>query len=466
MSTTTADYAAPRQMALAARTILILEGAVLPTLLRLALPNVGEAAARVSFVALDAVFVGWLGTDALAGVSLAFPLFLIMQMTSASGLGAGVSSAVARAMGGGRRRDADRLAAHALLLALAIGLACAAIMLWQGPALYAALGATGATLDAATRYSALVFGGAVVVWLMNTLANVVRGTGNMVVPASAIVAGEVAHVTLSPALILGWGPFPSLGIAGAALAVIACYATGAAILLVYLLAGRGAVRIRAAGLRPRLAYFRDILNVGALAALNVLQWQSAVFVITAAIASFGRAALAGYGAATRLELLQLPIIFALGSATIAMVATNLGASNEARARRTVWTAVTLSTLIGLIFAAVALLLPFAWMRLFTSDAAVAEAGALYLRSVGATYPVLGLALGLVFATQGAGLVFWPFLAGTLRLAAIAGGTALAVRGIGSGSAGSVFLVVAGTTLLYALAMAAASRPALRRRVSS
>jgi Na+-driven multidrug efflux pump len=90
MSTTTADYAAPRQMALAARTILILEGAVLPTLLRLALPNIGEAAARVSFVALDAVFVGWLGTDALAGVSLAFPLFLIMQMTSASGLGAGV----------------------------------------------------------------------------------------------------------------------------------------------------------------------------------------------------------------------------------------------------------------------------------------------------------------------------------------------------------------------------------------
>src|SRR5258708_26481901 len=102
---------------LPARTRLLLEGPLLQTLLRLAAPNLGEAAARIAFIACDAVFVGWLGTDALAGVSLVFPIFLVMQMTSANGLGAGVSSSIARAMGAGRRDDADARAAHALLLA-------------------------------------------------------------------------------------------------------------------------------------------------------------------------------------------------------------------------------------------------------------------------------------------------------------------------------------------------------------
>jgi putative MATE family efflux protein len=448
---------------LPARTRLLLEGPILGTLLRLAAPNLGEAAARILFIACDAVFVGWLGTDALAGASLVFPIFLVMQLTSASGLGAGVAAAVARAMGAGRRADADALAAHAVMLALGAASLCAALMLADGPGLYAALGATGGALDAAALYSALLFGlGAPAVWLMNTLANVVRGTGNMVVPAGAIVLGEAVHLALSPALILGWGPFPPLGIAGAALAVIACYGGGAALLLLHLVSGRGAVRLRWRGFGPRLAYFRDILRVGALAALNVVQWQVAVFIVTAAVASFGAAPLAGYGAATRLELLLFPLTFALGTAAIAMVATNLGAGAPARARQAAWTAVALSALLGLVFAAVALLLPRAWMRLFSDDPAVIAAGAQYLGTVGVTYVALGFGVGLVFTLQGMGCVLWPLLAGTLRVALIAAGTWSVVRGLWDGTPGGLFLVVADTTLVFALAMLAASQPLLRR----
>src|SRR5271170_3900354 len=247
----------------------------------------------------------------------------------------------------------------------------AASMLVDGPALYRALGARGAVLDAAVGYSTLVFGGgALAVWLMNILANVVRGTGNMTVPASAIVAGELVHLALSPSLILGWGPFPQLGVAGAALAVIAAYGSGAAILLAYLLSGCALVKLTRTACRPRLAPVRAILSVGGLAALNVLQWQLAAFAVTAAIASFGPIVLAGYGAAIRLELLMYPLSFALGSATIAMVATQIGAGAMARARRIGWTAVALSTLLGLGFAALALSLPQSWMGLFTSDHAV------------------------------------------------------------------------------------------------
>src|SRR5690606_29796762 len=121
----------------------------------------------------------------------------------------------------------------------------------------------------------------------------------------AIVAGEAVHLLLSPALILGWGPVPQLGVTGAAIAVLASYATGSLILLVYLLTGRGAVRLALRPFRADPAHFRAILRVGGFGALNVVQMQATTLVATALVGSVGAAALAGYGAATRLELLQL-----------------------------------------------------------------------------------------------------------------------------------------------------------------
>ena len=194
-------------------------------------PNFGEAAARIALISFDAVFIGWLGTEVLAGSSLVFPIFLIMQLISASGLGAGTASAIGRAIGAGRREDANRLAGHGFMLALAAGLIFGGSMLLAGPAPYLAMGATGESLDAAVTYSTILFAGVTLVWLMNTLANALRGAGNMLVPATAIIIGELAHLLLSPVLILGLGPFPALGIVGAAIGILASYLLGSLILL-------------------------------------------------------------------------------------------------------------------------------------------------------------------------------------------------------------------------------------------
>ena len=449
--------AAPLRPALPERTRLLLEGPVLPTLLRLAAPNVGEAAARIAFIACDALFVAWLGTDALAGVSLVFPIFLVMQMMSAGGLGAGVAAAVARAMGAGRREEAEAVAAHGVLLAVLLAALFAIVMLLDGPALYRAMGAEGASLDAAILYSNLLFAGGVAVWLMNTLANAVRGTGNMIVPAGAIVAGEAVHLALSPALILGFGPFPQLGVAGAAIAILACYATGSAILLAYLLSGRSALRLTRAAFRPRRAQAAAILRVGAPSGLNVVQFQLTTLAITGLVAGFGAEAVAGFGAATRLELLQIPILFALGSAVIAMVATNMGAGELARARRIAWTGVGLSVLIGGDFGRAAPRLRGSWVALFTDPPAVARAGAAYLRAVGPAYPFLALGLGLFFAAQGAGRAGMPFLIGTVRLAFVAAGGGLVVT-MWAGGPTDLFLLVAASSVVFGLGMLAVTRP--------
>src|SRR6516164_8347312 len=219
------------------RTRNLIEAPITPTLLRLAAPNVLVMVVQASVGLIETYFVGKLGTDALAGVALVFPALMLMQMMSAGAMGGGISSAIARALGAGRRADANALALHALAIGAIFGLAFTVSVLAGGRFLYGALGGTGASLAAALTYSNVIFAGAILLWLFNSLANVIRGTGNMAVPAAVTCVGAALLIPLSPCLIFGWGPFPRLEIAGGAVAVVAFYALGSLALLAYLVAG-------------------------------------------------------------------------------------------------------------------------------------------------------------------------------------------------------------------------------------
>ena len=264
--------AAAQPPALSPRTRLLLQGSIIPTLLRLAWPNILVMLAQTSTGLIETWWVSHLGTDALAGMALVFPVFMMMQMLSAGAMGGGISSAVARALGGGRRGDADALVLHAIVVNLLLGLAFSASVLAFGPSLYGALGGEGGSLEAALLYSNVVFAGNAVVWLMNALASVIRGTGNMFVPCLAICVGVVLLVPLSPVLIFGFGPVPAFGIAGAGIAVVLTTAVTGAVLAWYIWSGRCLVRLRLA--RLRLALFNDILRVGAVGSISTLQTTS------------------------------------------------------------------------------------------------------------------------------------------------------------------------------------------------
>src|SRR5437667_11971187 len=131
---------------LAAGTRALLEAPIPGRLLRLAAPNVVVITVQAAINVLEAVYVGWLGRDALAGIALVFPLVMLMQTMSAGGMGVGIASAIARALGGGRRRDADALVVHALAIPLVRGAAFPVGLRWGGPRLYRALGATRGAL--------------------------------------------------------------------------------------------------------------------------------------------------------------------------------------------------------------------------------------------------------------------------------------------------------------------------------
>jgi putative MATE family efflux protein len=438
------------------RTRALLEAPIAPTLLRLAAPNMLVLVAQAAAGLIETYFIGKLGTDALAGVALVFPVVMLMQMMSAGAMGGGIASSIARALGAGRRADADALALHALVIALGFGAAFTLGVLGGGRWLYQAMGGSGASLDAALVYSNWVFAGAVLFWLFNSLAAVIRGTGNMALPAVVTCVGVVILVPLSPALIFGWGPFPALGIAGGAVALVAYYALGCLALAAYLWSGRSVVRPQLRAVRFRWPLFRDILRVGAVAALVTIATNLTIIIGTSLVGEFGPAAIAGYGTAARLEYLLVPLVFGLGGPLVAMVGTSIGAGKRERALRTAWIgaamAMVLTETIGLCAAA----FPTAWLSLFDTDPEMLDAGTRYLRTVGPFYGMFGLALSLYFASQGAGRLLWPLIGNLARLAIAALGGWLALRW--SGDISHVFLAQSLALVAFGLvnAMALAS----------
>jgi len=439
------------------RTLKLLNGAIVPTLIGMAWPNILVMLAQASTGLIETFWVSKLGTDALTGMAVVFPGFMMMQMLSAGALGGGISSAIARALGGGRRADAEGLVMHALGINLALGLVATILFLVFGRDLYRAMGADGGSLDAALTYSNIVFGGNALVWLTNALASIIRGTGNMLVPSLATLIGVALLVPLSPLLIFGLGPVPGLGVAGGGLAVMATTLLTAVLLAGYI--GFGYCVVGFHRVRAQWTLFAEITRVGAVAALSTLQTSLTVMLTTALVgAAGGPEAVAGYGTGARLEYLLVPLAFGLGGPLVALVGTNIGAAQPARALRIGLIGGGLAFLLTEAIGVVAAIWPAAWLGLFGSDPQMMATGSAYLRAVGPTYGFFGLGLALYFASQGAGRLLWPLLSGLARLiVAIAGGF-LALRLTGSLSwmfaALALALVVYGAMITASVAMGA------------
>ena len=430
-------------------------GPILSTLLRLSLPNVLAMVMTVAVGIAETYYVGHLGTAPLAAMALVFPFAMLSGMLSAGAMGGGVSSAISRALGAADLPRANQLALHALLIGTVAGVVYSALFLALGPMLYRLLGGTGTVLDEAARYSAVLFSGALLVWLSNTLASVLRGTGNMRVPSVGIFATAILQIVLGGLLGLGAGPIPAMGMPGIAIGHIIATGAGVVYFAWFLWAGKSRLSLRLRALHVQRTMLHDILRVGAVAMISPLQSVLTVLIFTGLIARLGTEALAGYGIGQRLEFLLIPISFGIGVASVPMVGMAIGAGKVTRARRVAWTAAALSALnlaaIGL-WVSVA---PTQWAGLFTSDAAVLQLACQYLVTAGPAFAFFGMGLTLYFASQGSGKVLGPVIAGTLRLALVAGvGSWLATQGHG---ADAYFWLVAAAMVLYGLSTVALVR---------
>jgi putative MATE family efflux protein len=445
-----------------ARVQQMLHAPLLPTLLRLATPNVMGLFATTIVIGYDGYILGRLGPDALAGIALVFPLSMLMLQMSAGGIGGATTAAVARALGGGRSEDASRLAQQALLIAALLAALFMLALLGFGRGIFGAMGGRGAALEAALVYSNVLFSGALLIWFTNVLAAVVRGAGNMVLPSLMLLGTALLHLVLCPVLVFGWGPVAGLGVAGAAASTLAVNAVATLVMAAHLWRRDGAVQLRASPWRLHLPLLRDILRVGLPASLSPMISNASIAVTTAFVGSYGTAALAGYGVAARLEYILVPIAFGFGTALTAMVATNMGAGQTVRAVRVAWAGGALvAAITGAIGLATAIA-PALWMGLFTTDADVLAVGATYLNIVGGCYAFFGLGLALFFASQGAGRMLWPLAGSMGRLVILVVGGWLCVHVFQTPASGlfavvALSLVVYGSTLAIAIRMGSWTR---------
>ena len=429
----------------------IVTAPLLGTIARLSLPNILAMVATAAVAVAETVYVGLIGTPALAGMALVFPVVMLQQMMSAGAMGGGVSSAISRAIGAGDEERARSLAFHAVLIAFGLGLAITILMLFCGRWLYAALGGRGEALDQALTYSGVVFAGALAIWLCNLTASIIRGAGNMTVPSGTLLGVAALQVIIGGSLGLGLGPLPRLGMAGIALGQVIAYALGALYMIRFLRSAASRIRLPFTGVRLNAEHFGDILKVGALACISSFQSVLTVLVLTSLVARFGHEALAGYGIGSRLEFMLIPFTFAVGVALVPMVGMAIGAGKLERARRAAWTGGLLAFAITASIGLVGWLVPSAWAGLFTSQRGVIAAASSYLVWAGPSYGFYGLGLCLYFAAQGAGKVLGPVLAGTARLAAVAlGGWWLVAT---DQPLWALFALVAVSMVVYGLATA-------------
>src|SRR6059058_1959088 len=214
-------------MSPAARRQMMLAGPIVPTILTLAAPNVLNVAMQSLVSISDSWFVAHLGIVDLAALALVFPTQMALGQMSAGAMGGGISSSVARALGSGNRAAAEAAAAHALVIAIGMAALFAIVLVGFGRPIYGALGGSGRALDGAVAFATVLFLGCSAHWVANTLASVLRGTGDMKTPGYALVATAALQIPLTGALTLGWFGLPRLGIRGPAAASVICFALAA-----------------------------------------------------------------------------------------------------------------------------------------------------------------------------------------------------------------------------------------------
>ncbi|MFL6814176.1 MAG: MATE family efflux transporter [Bradyrhizobium sp.] len=399
----------------------LVEGPILRTLLWLAWPNVVALSAGTCVVIAETSYIGRLGVESLAAMALVFP-FVILTMTMSGGaMGGGVASAIARALGAGDTDRASTLAAHALLIGICFGLMFMLVMLIFGPWLLQSLGGRGNVLAYAIGYVQIFFGGAVVPWLLNTLAGILRGTGNMKLPSLMILSSAVCQIILGGALGLGLGPIPQFGMRGVASGSLIAYLISISVMGWYLFSGRGRIIPKISGLRIQWTMFADILKVGAVSCFSPLQSVLTISIFTHLLAQFGTEVLAGYGIGARLEFMLTSIAFAVGIASVPMVGMAIGADRVARARRIALFAGCVAFLSVGIVATVIAVFPDLWVDIFTRDPGVRAASRQYLSTAAPMYAFIGLSISMYFSSQGAAKVLGPVLAQTARLLFVAAG---------------------------------------------
>ncbi len=371
------------------------------TLFTLALPIVFGMALQTGFNIIDTFFVGMLGSEELAAISVTFPVVLIF-IAIAVGLSVGTTALVSQALGARKDEEATNVAEHSLLASVIVGIVVVALGITFSSPLFEFMGVHGEVLEMTVAYANLIFIGFIFLFIGFLSQGIIQAGGDTITPTKNLAISVVANIILDPILIFGLGPIPAMGLVGAGFATVLGRSIGAFLNIFHLLAGRASVKIR-------LNCF--CFDPSILSKIFMIGWPSSVshsinsvgfVLLMSLVGGFGTSALAAFGVGIRLESLAIMPILGIASALIPFVGQNIGAGKMERAGRGVTLASYVVLALMLLITAFWYFVPDVLYAPFTSDPTVMSIGVDFFMLVASGYPFLGLGIIIGAAFQAAG----------------------------------------------------------------
>jgi len=372
----------------------------------LAVPMVMEMAMESIFAVADVFWVAHLGADAVATVGLTESM-LTMIYTAAMGLSIGATALVARRTGEQDPEGAAQAAGQSVLLGLAVALIIAALAAPQSANLLRVMGASDDVVRSGSGFTRVMLGGNATVLLLFMLNAVFRGSGDAAVAMRVLWLGNILNIILGPCFIFGLGPFPRLGVTGAAVATNIGRGTAVACQIAILFRGSGRVQLALHHLRLNFELMRSVLRLSGSGTIQILIGTSSYIGLVRILSVFGSPALAGYTIGMRVIMFAILPAFGVSNAAATMVGQNLGAGYPDRAERAVWTAAFYNMIflgiVGLVFLVAAPLIA----AFFTSDPGVKPYAIGCLRTVSLGFLFYAYGMVLTQAFNGAGDTWTP-----------------------------------------------------------
>ncbi len=373
------------------------EGSVLLTILSTSWPMVVAFALQSAFNIVDAYFVGKISADALAAVSVSFPVvFLIISL--ATGLGVGSTSLIARCFGAKNYVKAGEVAEHALVLAFVLSIFFMVGGIASTGFLFSLMGVTEVVNDLALDYIHIILLGSPIFFLAMVGNSIIRGEGEMKFPMYGMGAAAILNIILDPICIftLGWG------VKGAAIATIAARAFGMLIIFAYFFMDKTWLKIKLHKFSFNLEYVKGIFSVGVPSSISNLSMSIGMFLLTIIVAGFGTEALAAFGIGFRLDSLAILPALGVSISVVSLVGQNVGAGQFKRAEEMTYKAGLLATacmaILGLFF----IIFSKQIIMLFNNDPLVVSYGSSFLRIVPLSYFFIGVSIVISGAFLGSG----------------------------------------------------------------
>lgn len=427
------------------------------TIARVALPAVASSLLMTLFFSVDTFWIGTrLGPTALAAASTSvFWIWLLVSV--AEMVNVGLTAVASRRYGEGRPAEAARIAGDALLLSIGLGVLVAMLGLPILPHLFAVMQVPAEVAALGTRYLGVYLLGAPLIFGFFAIDAAFRSAGDTRTPFLLLCASVGVTLFLDPALIVGWGPVPALGMAGAAIATICTRAVAFGI-GIFIVGRRGVLRLGRPDWRTMLA----VCRIGLPTAVTGVVFSLIYVAVTRTATQFGTPALAALGIGHRVESWLYMIGVGFGAATAAIVGQNMGAGRNDRAQQAGWISVGFCSLFGVAACAVELLWPERFAAIFSNDPAVIAEGARYLRIAALSQLGIGAEIVLEGALGGAGYTLVPMLTSTAFTAAR---IPIAIWASATYGSAGLWWTISLTALLRAAGMIAISRAGRWKRSS-